>query len=275
MPWTIRRRCLDSAGVSVLHAMRRIDLNADLGEECGDDGADDAMLTVVTSASIAAGGHAGGGEVLARTVVAARDAGVAVGAHPSYPDRARFGRVSMAAQLGARGVASVVAEQVAAVRDACTDAGTVLRHVKAHGALYGDVAGDRSLAAAFLDGIERAVDGSPVAVLGPVGTVLDSLCATRGISLMPEGFADRAYRSDGSLAERRLPGSVLTDPEIVAGQAVAIASGRAVPTIDGGVIVVRAASLCLHGDTPGAVLLASVARDALVSSGVRVVSPWS
>ncbi len=246
-----------------------IDLNADLGEECGDGSLDRAMLAVVTSASVAAGGHAGGGDILDRTVAAARHAGVVVGAHPSYPDREGFGRVSMADRLGPSGVTATVAAQVADVEAACRVAGTAMAHVKAHGALYADVAASRQLADAFLDAIALGAPGRDLAVLGPAGTALEAACAERGVRLVAEGFADRAYEPDGTLVPRSRPGSVHADEAVVAAQAVAIGTGQALPGSSVG-LVVRADSICVHGDTPGAVSLARAVRAALEGAGVRV-----
>lgn len=247
-----------------------IDLNADLGEECGDD---EVMLALVTSASVAAGGHAGGGAVLARTVVAARAAQVAVGAHPSYPDRPGFGRVSRAAELDVVGLRRLVAEQVATVVDACAAAGVAMTHVKAHGALYGDVAGSRELAEAFLEGV--AVAAGDVAILGPAGTRLAQACGERGVRLIAEGFADRVYAADGTLVPRSHAGAVHEDPLCVAAQAVALATGQPIETADGSRIVVPVESLCIHGDSAGAVALASATRSALLAADVTVRSPWA
>ena len=251
----------------------RIDLNADLGELADGGELDRAMLAVVTSTSIAAGGHAGGGEILRRTVGAAVAAGVSIGAHPSYPDRAGFGRTSMADRVDGTVVARFVADQVRAVAEACDEAGVSMRHVKAHGALYGDLAAIDWLAEAFLDGMVAGARRGPLAVLGPGDSVLERTCAARGIPFVTEGFADRAYRADGSLVPRSRPGALLEDPGEVARQAVRIAMGQPVRTADGEPLVVRAQSVCLHGDTPGSVGLARAVRDALMAAGVQLAPP--
>lgn len=251
----------------------RIDLNADLGELADGGELDRAMLAVVTSTSIAAGGHAGGGEILRRTVGAAVAAGVSIGAHPSYPDRAGFGRTSMADRVDGTVVARFVADQVRAVAEACDEAGVSMRHVKAHGALYGDLAAIDWLAEAFLDGMVAGARRGPLAVLGPGDSVLERTCAAHGIPFVTEGFADRAYRADGSLVPRSRPGALLEDPGEVARQAVRIAMGRPVRTADGEPLVVRAQSVCLHGDTPGSVGLARAVRDALTAAGVQLAPP--
>ena len=252
--------------------MPTIDLNADVGEECGDDA---ALFSVVTTANVAAGGHAGGGAVLARTVRLAVAAGVAVGAHPSYPDRAGFGRVSRADEHGPAGVAAFVREQVVLVASHCQEQGTRLGHVKAHGALYGDVAHDEVLAHAFLDGVGEAaetVGGAPLAVMGQPGTLLARACDERGVAFWAEAFADRAYASDGTLVPRQVPGAVIADPDQVAARAVRLALAGEVRAVDGADIRVPAVTVCLHGDTPGAVVLARRVRAELEANGVRVAA---
>jgi UPF0271 protein len=248
--------------------MPMIDLNADLGEECADDA---ALLSIVTTANVAAGGHAGGGAVLIETVRLAYVADVAVGAHPSYPDRPGFGRESLAHLHDHAGIAAFVGTQVLAVSDACASHGIRLSHVKAHGALYHDAARDPEVARAFLDGVRRVVDRAPaVAVMGLPGSVLESLCAERDVPFLAEAFADRAYRPDGSLLPRREPGAVLEDPAVVAAQAVSIATSGTARAVDGSTVAVPAVTLCVHGDTPGAVALARHVRHELERNGVSV-----
>lgn len=253
--------------------MRTVDLNADLGEECGDDA---ALLGLVTTASVAAGGHAGGGTVLQETVRAAAAAGVVVGAHPSYSDRAGFGRVSRAADVGPAGVAALVRTQVPAVARACAEAGIRLSHVKAHGALYADIARDGVLAEAFLDGVadvERALGGPGLAVMGMPGTELERQCRRRNVPYLREAFVDRAYASDGSLLPRGMEGAVIEDARSVAERAVLLATEGAVTAADGTLLELRPDTLCLHGDTAGAVGLARQVRDALESQGIGVRAP--
>lgn len=250
--------------------MLTIDLNADVGEECGDDA---ALFTVVTTASVAAGGHAGGGEVLTETVRLAAEAGVAVGAHPSYPDRAGFGRVSRARDHGLSGITSFVHAQVLDVADACSRHGTVLTHVKAHGALYADAANDPDLAAAFLAGVAAAVGDlgvDDIAVMGMPATSLARQCADQGVPFLAEAFADRAYAPDGSLVPRAVHGSVIHDPDAVTRQALGLATEGVVIAVDGVPVSVPAVTICLHGDTPGAVALARRVRAALEECGVRI-----
>ncbi len=250
--------------------MTAVDLNADVGEECADDA---ALFALVTSANVAAGGHAGGGYVLQETVRLAALHDVAIGAHPSYPDPAGFGRSSRWLDHGRAGVAAFVSEQVVAVVDACHDRGVTLSHVKAHGALYADAGRDPEVAEAMLDGIVAALTarGSlPVAVMGLAGTRLERACRERGIDFLPEVFADRAYSPDGSLRPRSEPGAVLHDPDVVAGRAVQMVTEGRVLAADGSIVELVGATVCLHGDTPGAVGLARRVRQALEAAGVRI-----
>lgn len=252
--------------------MASIDLNADLGEECGDDR---ALLRIVTTANIAAGGHAGGGHVLQETVRAAADAGVAIGAHPSYEDRPGFGRTSRLHEHDPASLAALVRQQAFTVAAACRQHGVSMSHVKPHGALYHDVEADRAAANALVDAIvEVATDlGHEVAVVGAPLSELASVCAARGVPFWAEAFADRAYLLDGRLAPRTEPGAVLHDLDTVVAQALALATQGTVVAIDGTVIEVPADTLCLHGDTPDAVVLARGVRRALEDAGLAIAHP--
>ncbi|MFM7064728.1 MAG: 5-oxoprolinase subunit PxpA [Actinomycetes bacterium] len=251
--------------------MPTIDLNADLGEECADDA---AMLDVVTTANVAAGGHAGGGAVLDSTVRDAARRGVQVGAHPSYADRADFGRVSRLAQHDHSSLVALIRAQSLDVASACAEAGVPLVHVKAHGALYHYVAAEERAAEAMLVAVVEvsAEQGHPIAVVGPTTGVLMSACDRHGVQYVAEGFADRAYLGDGRLAPRSSPGAVLDDPDAVAAQAMSIAVDGMVRTVTGDVLRLHAQTLCVHGDTPGAGALATTVRRALESAGVRIAS---
>lgn len=249
-----------------------VDLNADLGEECGDDA---AMLRLVSSANIAAGGHAGGGAVLDWTVAQARALGVAIGAHPSYPDRTGFGRRSLADRFSAADLADVVAGQVAAVDQAARAAGTRMVQVKAHGALYTDAAVRPDLAHVVAAAVRLAVPDRPVALLGPPGSALESAALAAGLPFLSEGFADRRYAADGSLVPRDQPNAVLADPAAVGAQAVALATGAALAASDGSPLCLQVRSVCLHGDTPGAVAFARRTRTALEAAGIAIRAPWA
>ncbi len=213
-----------------------IDLNADLGEGFGDD---DALLAVVTSASVACGGHAGDAATMQRTCAAAAEHDVRVGAHVSYEDRERFGRriVDVSSER--------LGSQLRAQRDALAAFGPV-SFVKPHGALYHRAGDDPAVAAVVLN----AADGLPVVCFPG-----SALAAAAGEQAVLEGFADRAYGADGKLVDRALPGAVL-DPRAALGQAVALAG--------------RVDTLCVHGDTPGAVALALAVRRAVEAAGVEV-----
>jgi UPF0271 protein len=252
--------------------MAAIDLNADVGEERGDDA---ALLSVVTTANVAAGGHAGGGDVMARTVSQAVAQGVRVGAHPSYPDRAGFGRVSRLRDHDAASLRSSVRAQVWDVGQECADQGISLTHVKAHGALYHDVARDAGAAEAFALAVADVAGdlGTAVFVLGPPSPLLQSAIDRRGIAYRIEAFTDRRYLADGSLAPRAEAGAVLHDPDVVVSQALSLALESKVVSADGTAVSVRADSLCVHGDTPGSVALARAVRRALEDAGVVVQHP--
>jgi UPF0271 protein len=248
-----------------------VDLNADLGEDCGDDA---ALFASVSTANVAAGGHAGGGAVLIETVRLAVEAGVAVGAHPSYPDRPEFGRVSRAGDHDALAIAGFVHEQVAAVAEACRSHGVPLAHVKAHGALYHDAAADDALAAAFLDGAQAAADlGRPgLPIVGMPGTALARACTERGLPFVAEAFADRAYAPDGSLLPRSKPGAVLHDPEQVADRVLRLVADGLVRAADGSDLRIAVDTVGVHGDTVGAVEMARRVRLRLEEHGITVAA---
>lgn len=256
----------------VLLPVAGIDLNADLGEECGDDA---AILSVVTTANIAAGAHAGGGNVLVETVTLAARRGVQVGAHISYPDRENFGRVSMLADLSADDLAASLASQLLAVHHAATKAGVPVTHVKPHGALYNDAADNPFLARLILTVIASTTDSlglpAPWPIMGLPNTAMHWQARREHIRFVPEGFADRAYRLDGTLQPRSEPGAVLTDTVAVLTQAVQIATAHEVTTVpDGVVIPMPVETLCLHGDTPDAVEHAETIRELFTATGIPI-----
>jgi UPF0271 protein len=238
---------------------RRIDLNADVGESFGrwELGSDAELIPIITSVNIACGAHAGDPLVIERTIELALRAGAAIGAHPGFPDRQGFGRRDLA--MSPDELEAEVLYQVAAVAGMVAAAGGRLRHVKAHGALYNLAARDRSVATPIARAVHRL---SPdLVVVGPPGSALVESARELGLPVAPEGFADRAYESDGSLRSRRLPGAVLGDPAAVAAQAVRLARSG------------RFATLCIHGDSPDAPRLARAVRDALEGAGFLVASP--
>jgi UPF0271 protein len=245
-----------------------IDLNADAGESFGRYtlGDDEALMRLVTSVSVACGWHAGDPGVIRQTLALARAAGVSVGAHPSYPDLQGFGRRAMA--MAPRELTDAVIYQVAAVAGLAAAEGVRVRHVKPHGALYNTASRDPAQARAIVAGI-RSVDPH-LLVYAPPGSCLAAAAEEAGLAVVAEGFADRAYEDDGGLAPRHLPGSVLTDPEAVAARAVTWARSGQVATRAGANLTLPVRTLCVHGDTTGAALLAARLRQALEEAGVRV-----
>jgi UPF0271 protein len=249
----------------------RIDLNADVGESLGPwpMGTDEALIPLVTSVNVACGFHAGDPLTIRRTVRLALDAGVAVGAHPGYPDLVGFGRRDM--DLADDELEAAVLYQVAALAGVVRAEGGRLAHVKPHGALYNRAATDPGVAVT----IARAVASldRELRLVGPPGSALLAAGIAAGLACVAEGFADRAYEADGRLRSRRLPGALLHDPDRAAAQAVGIARDSRVTAFDGAVISVSAATLCIHGDTPDAAVIAAAVRDALAAAGVEVRRP--
>jgi UPF0271 protein len=246
-----------------------MDLNADIGESYGHWrlGDDDGMLRHVTSASVACGFHAGDFRVMEATVEACRRAGVAVGAHPGYPDLIGFGRRPM--PFTPDEVESLVRYQIGALDAFCRAHGVELQHVKPHGALYNQAAEDGSLAGAIARAVARF--SRDLALLGlATSEAMASAAADNGLRFVPEGFADRRYLPDGSLQPRAEGGALLADPAAAAAQAVRISTAGEVVATDGTVVELRAETLCCHGDTPGAAGIAAGVRAALERTGVAV-----
>ena len=246
----------------------RVDLNADVGEGLGPwpMGDDERLVPLVTSVNVACGAHAGDPATIERTVRLAVRHGVAVGAHPGYPDLIGFGRRDLDMPLDE--VEASIVYQVGAVAAFARAEGVALRHVKPHGALYNRAARDAALAWAIAAGVRRA---APEAVLvGLADSELVAAGRAQGLAVAGEAFADRAYEPDGSLRSRRLAGALLESPAAAADQAVAIVRDGRVATSDGGSIAVRAETLCVHGDTPGAAEIAAAVRGALESAGVEI-----
>jgi UPF0271 protein len=252
-------------------AHRAIDLNADVGEAIDAVGAEveHALLGLVTSVHVACGGHAGDDGSMRATVAAALEHGVRVGAHPSYPDRAGFGRRPMdldSAELGAS-----LSGQIAALDRVCRAAGTTVRSVKPHGALYEEVAKGGAVYETFRDAVREGVGEDATLVL-PSGCRALAMVLRDGLTASEEGFCDRAYRRDGGLVSRSEAGAVLTDPGAAAAQALTLARG-AVVAADGSVLTLWVDTLCIHGDSPGAVVMAEAVRAALVDGGMQVRAP--
>ncbi len=252
--------------------MAHIDLNADLGETVGGvpTADDEAMFAVISSASIACGGHAGDAATMRDAVARAARLGVAVGAHPSYPDPANFGRLPM--MMRREDLAASVAAQLAAL----VEAGADVRYVKPHGALYHAVSSDPEQAEAVAHTVSMLSDmlGRSVAVLGLANSAIERAASIRGIPFVREAFLDRGYRPDGSLVPRGEPGALLHDPEMIAARAVRLVDEGVLEPIDGTLVTVDAASLCVHGDSPDALAMARAVRAALDAHGITVRAPW-
>lgn len=249
-----------------------IDLNADLGEGFGAwwRPADDlALIEVVTSANVACGFHAGDPTIMRATVAACVRAGVAVGAHPSYPDMRGFGRVPLS--LPPERIVDDVTYQVGALQGLARLEGATVAHVKPHGALYEAVAIDPTLALALADAMS-GLENTPLLVV-PAGSAAALALAAHGWRFLGEGFSDRAYQDDGLLAPRNRPGAVLVEPAAVVEQAVALASGSELDTITGGKLRLSVDTICLHSDTPGAATLARAVRAGLQEAGFDLAPP--
>jgi 5-oxoprolinase (ATP-hydrolysing) subunit A len=245
-----------------------VDLNADLGEGFGAWrlGDDDALLSVVTSANVACGFHAGDPLILRRCCAGAVARGVAIGAQVSYRDLAGFGRREM--DVPAEELTAEVLYQIAALDGIARAEGGRVRYVKPHGALYNRIARDPVQAQAVAAAVAAYDRSLPMLTLP--GSVAADAATEAGLRAAAEAFADRAYTADGRLVSRREPGSVLTDPAEVTERAVTMATRGQVRSADGQQITIRAESICVHGDTPGAVELARSVRHGLEKAGVRV-----
>ncbi|QMU77518.1 LamB/YcsF family protein [Streptacidiphilus sp. PB12-B1b] len=249
-----------------------VDLNADLGEGFGrwqltDD---QALLSVVTSANVACGFHAGDPSTMRRVCELAVERGVRIGAQVSYRDLAGFGRRAM--DVPRAELADEIAYQLGALDLFARAAGGRVAYLKPHGALYNRVVSDEQQAGAVVDALlaYARADGRSLPVLGLPGSALLRAAAAAGLPVVGEAFADRGYTPVGTLVPRTEPGAVLHEPQTVVDRAVGMARDGAVTAADGSRIAVRARSLCLHGDTPGAAALAGRVRAALEQAGVRV-----
>jgi UPF0271 protein len=248
---------------------RQIDLNADVGESFGPwtMGDDERLIPLVSSVNIACGAHAGDPATMARTVALALAHGVAIGAHPGYPDLAGFGRREI--DMSAADLEASLIAQIGALEAIARSQGTSLRHVKPHGALYNRAARDATLAAAIAGAIARL--DRRLVLVGLAGSELLAAGRAAGLDVRAEGFADRAYEPDGSLRDRRRNGALLART-ISAAQAVAIARDGVVD-VGGTPVAVRAETICIHGDGPDAVATATLVRAALAGAGIDVRAP--
>ena len=246
-----------------------VDLNCDMGEGYGPYayGNDEAMLDFVSSANVACGFHAGDPRTIGETVALAQERGVAIGAHPSFPDLVGFGRRDMV--MTPDEVSTDLLYQLGALDAFCRTAGTPLRHVKPHGALYNRIAVDHVLARAVAQTI--ALYRRDLILVGLPNSAIERAALAAGVAFAREVFADRAYNTDGSLVSRRVPGALVNDPAQVARRAVRMVLRGKVTTIGGGELDLQVDTICIHGDTPGAVELARMVRSALEANGIAVL----
>jgi 5-oxoprolinase (ATP-hydrolysing) subunit A len=249
--------------------MTTIDLNCDLGESFGpwEMGNDAAMIELATSVNIACGYHAGDADIMRKTVELARARGVSIGAHPGYRDLHGFGRRPFPG-MKASEIENLVAYQIGALQAIATAAGHKVTHVKAHGALSNVACEDDVTAKAIASAI-KSVDSSLVFVV-LANSKLVQAGETANLALVHEVFADRAYEDDGSLVSRRKPGAVLHDANAIADRVVRMVQDGAVVSVTGKVIKMRTDTVCIHGDTPGAVDIARDLRRALKNAGIDV-----
>jgi UPF0271 protein len=248
--------------------MASIDLNSDLGESFGPwaMGDDVAMLEIVTSANIACGFHAGDPAGLLGVLKEAARRGVSVGAHVGYRDLVGFGRRNM--DPSSAELVGDTIYQIGALQGLARAAGTGVRYVKPHGALYNTIAHDARQAADVIAAI-KAIDPSLI-LMALAGAPVVEQARAAGLAVVCEAFADRAYNADGSLVSRRVPGSVIHDPDIVAQRMLRMATEGKIVAVDGSDVLVEAQSICVHGDNPAAVALARALREKLSANGVEL-----
>ena len=243
--------------------MTAIDLNADLGEG---DAYDADLLRIVSSCNIACGGHAGDTESIAATMREAIANGVSVGAHPSYPDREGFGRRS--GFLSGEPLREALRSQLANFCRVADELGATITHVKPHGALYTDAVVDAGLADIIAGAVAEM--RQELLLVGQPGTELEAAARAHGLGFVAEAFVDRSYQADGQLVPRSQQGAVHGEIASIQRQAVQLAMHGEVTARDGSTVSVRADTLCIHGDTPGAAAAARAVREALEKEGVEI-----
>jgi len=248
--------------------MTRIDLNCDMGElpEAIADGTQEALLRSITSANVACGGHAGDERTMRTTIEQAMRAGVAVGAHPGYPDRQNFGRLEL--KMPAEAVANSIYDQVRALAEVAAKCGAKLVHVKPHGALYNQAVKNRELAEAIAQGVAKF--SKDLVLMGLAGSPMLDVFREAGFAVAAEAFADRRYEPDGTLRSRKFDDALIRNPEEAAWQALGIAERGVVIASDGSEVPVDAQTICIHGDTPGSVQIAAAVARTLREAGVKV-----
>lgn len=248
--------------------MKDIDLNCDVGEmeEMIDDGTQARLMRYITSANVACGGHAGEAEMMRATIEQAQAAGVAIGAHPGYEDRWNFGRVELL--LSHEEIADSVYRQLVTLDEIASTCGARVVHVKPHGALYNQAARDAAVARAIADGVARW--SSDVVMVGLAGSVMLLEFRDAGFLVAAEAFADRRYERDGKLRSRKLTDALLNGPNEAAAQALRIVEEGRVLTLKGEVVPLEAQTVCIHGDTPGALEIAEAVYKVLGAAEIRL-----
>jgi UPF0271 protein len=246
----------------------QIDLNCDMGEipEAIANGTQEALMRSITSANVACGGHAGDKQTMRTTIQQALHYGVAIGAHPGYPDRENFGRLEL--KMSTEEVAESVFEQVRALAQVAGSCGTPVVHVKPHGALYNQAVRNRDLAEAIAVGVARW--SRDVVLVGLAGSPMLAVFREAGFTVAAEAFADRRYEPDGTLRSRKFEDALIRDPEQAARQALKMVERGVVTASDGSEIAVSAQTICIHGDTPGAPAIAAEVARALRGAGVTL-----
>jgi UPF0271 protein len=223
-----------------------IDINCDVGEGIGNE---EILFPFISSCNIACGGHAGDKEIMQKIAILAKKHQVKIGAHPSYPDKENFGRVSLSIPFEV--LKTSILEQVSALLPVLETQGVALHHIKAHGALYNDIAKDKGLASVFLDAVEQFKEVAHIYV--PFGSVLKEEALKRGFNIMVEAFGDRNYNSDLTLVSRKTPNAVIEEPKDVLEHIVNMVKNNTVKTINGTEQNISAETYCIHGDTPSAI----------------------
>ena len=247
---------------------RHIDLNCDMGE--GETKAsaalDRELMQFISSCSIACGGHTGSEHSMRQTAASALNAGLRIGAHPSYPDRENFGRQSMSISESA--LSAAITEQTAALKAIVTELGGELSFVKPHGALYNDMARDAQLTSLVVTTI-KAFDPT-LKIMGLAGSHCSAICENLAMPFLGEAFADRRYADDGQLSPRSQDGAVITEPETAAEQIMSIVEHARVESINGKWLPLQAQSICVHSDTPGALEHLTLISNHLISRGLTI-----
>ena len=248
--------------------MKRVDLNCDMGElpEAIADGTQEALLPSFTSANVACGGHAGDEATMKTTVEQALRHGVAIGAHPGYPDRDNFGRIEL--QMPPEEVSKFVFEQVRALAEVAERCGARLVHVKPHGALYNQAVHDQKLAEAIAQGVAKW--SRELVLVGLAGSPMLQVFREAGFAAAAEAFADRLYEPDGTLRSRKFGDALIRDPAQAAAQALRMVERGEVIAADGSQVPVQAETICIHGDTPGAPKIAAMVAQALRQAGIAL-----